>query len=293
MEKIDRLGWAAGIAFVSYGLRIGIRASSPEILDRLQALLPPNAKPARGPRVECLYSLIVRGTKVGSNVRRFNILYADAVPLARTKDTDRVLEALETDLQLYVAERARRRLFVHAGVVGWRGRAIVIPGRTMSGKTTLVRALVRAGATYYSDEYAVLDERGRVHPYLKPMSIRDNAGGRPKKILPEALGGITGVKPLPVGLVVATSYREGVRWRPRRLSQGRAVMALLAHTVSARRRPERSLTTLRQVVADALVLKGARGEAEEIVDALLGRAAEHATLASVADSSGRVAACAV
>ena len=100
-----------------------------------------------------------------------------------------MLEALERDLQLYVAEQALRRVFVHAGVVGWRGRAIVIPGRTMSGKTTPVRALARAGATYYSDEYAVLDERGRVHPYLKPMSIQENGGGRPKKILPEALGG--------------------------------------------------------------------------------------------------------
>ena len=174
MDKIDRLGWAAGVAFVSYGLRVGIRVSSPEIMDRIAELLPPNAKEARGPRVGCLYSLIVSGTKVGSNTRRFNILYSDSVQLARTKDTDVVLEALERDLQLYVAEQARRRVFVHAGVVGWRGRAIVIPGCTMSGKTTLVKALVEAGATYYSDEYAVLDERGRMHPYLKPLSVRED-----------------------------------------------------------------------------------------------------------------------
>ncbi len=274
MKKIDRLGWAAGIAFVSYGLRIGIRVSSPEIMDRIEGLLPPQAKPARGPRVGCLYSLIVSGTKVGSNVRRFNILYADAVPLARTKNTDLVLEALERDLQLHVAERARRRVFVHAGVVGWRGRAIVIPGRTMSGKTTLVRALVRAGATYYSDEYAVLDERGRVHPYPKPMSVRENGGGRPMKIIPEALGGTTGVRPLPVGLVVATSYREGARWRPRQLSPGRAVMELFAHTVSARRDPERAFATLRSATAEAIALKGARGEAEEVAEVLLDRLTE-------------------
>ncbi len=276
MEKIDRLGWAAGIAFVCYGLRIGIRVSSPEIMDRIEGVLPPQAKPARGPRVGCLYSLIVSGTKVGSNIRRFNILYADAVPLARTKNTDQVLEALETDLQLHVAERAPRRVFVHAGVVGWRGRAIVIPGRTMTGKTTLIRALVRAGATYYSDEYAVLDERGRVHPYPKPMSVRENGGGRPSKILPEALGGTTGVRPLPVGLVVATSYREGARWRPRPLSPGRAVMELLAHTVSARRDPERAFATLRSATAGAMVIKGARGEADEIAEVLLGRLSEHA-----------------
>ncbi len=276
MKKIDRLGWAAGIAFVSYGLRIGIRVSNPEIMDRIEGVLPPHAKPARGPRVGCLYSLIVSGTKVGSNVRRFNILYADAVQLIRTKDTDRVLEALERDLQLHVAERARGRVFVHAGVVGWRGRAIVIPGRTTSGKTTLVKALVEAGATYYSDEYAVLDERGRVHPYPKPMSVRENGGGRPMKILPEALGGTTGVRPLPVGLVVATTYREGARWRPRSLSPGRAVMELLAHTVSARRDPERAFATLRSATAESLVIKGARGEAAEIAEVLLGRLTEQA-----------------
>ena len=274
MEKIDRLGWAAGVAFVSYGLRIGIRVSSPEIMDRIEGLLPPNAKPARGPRVGRLYSLIVSGTKVGSRTRRFNILYADAIRSAPSRDTDQVLEALERDLDLYVGEQARRRVFVHAGVVGWRGQAIVIPGRTMSGKTTLVKALVEAGATYYSDEYAVLDERGRVHPYLKPLSIRDNGGGRPTEILPEALGGTRGVKPLPVGLVVATSYREGARWRPRRLLPGRAVMALLANTLSARTKPERALTALRRAVLDAQLIKGVRGEAAEIAEVLLGRLAE-------------------
>jgi hypothetical protein len=215
--------------------------------------------------------LIVSGTKVGSNIRRFNILYGDALRLAGSKNTDPVLEALERDLQIYVAEKARRRVFVHAGVVGWQGKAIVIPGRTMSGKTTLVKALVEAGATYYSDEYAVLDERGRVHPYLKPMSVRENGGGSMRRILPEDLGGKSGAKPLPVGLVVATSYREGARWRPRQLLPGRGVMALLNHTVSIRRKPERALTTLRQVVADASVIKGARGEAAETADNLLGR----------------------
>jgi hypothetical protein len=280
MDKIDRLGWAAGVAFVSYGLRVGIRVSSPGIMDRIAGLLPPNAKEARGPRVGSLYSLIVSGTKVGSNTRRFNILYADSVELVRTKDTEQALEALERDLHLYVAEQARRRVFVHAGVVGWRGKAIVIPGRTMTGKTTLVSALVKAGATFYSDEYAVIDERGRVHPYPRPLSIRRNGVESTEKIPPEALGGAIGVRPLPVGLVVTTGYRSGARWRPRQLLPGRAVMALLAHTVSARKDPERALTTLRRVVDGALVLKGARGEATETAKNILGRVTKAAARAS-------------
>ena len=64
-----------------------------------------------------------------------------------------------------MAAETRERVFVHAGVVGWKGHAIVIPGRSRSGKTTLVAELVKAGAEYYSDEFAVLDAEGRVHPF--------------------------------------------------------------------------------------------------------------------------------
>jgi hypothetical protein len=42
---------------------------------------------------------------------------------------------------------------------------MVLPGKSFAGKTTLVAALVRAGAEYWSDEYAVLDANGDVHPY--------------------------------------------------------------------------------------------------------------------------------
>lgn len=278
MRKLDRLGWAAGMSFVSYGLRIGIRVSDPEAMDRLPDLLPPSVKPARGPKVERLYSIVVGGNGSSrAGTRRFNLLYANAVRMARSMELNQVLQALESDLQLYVAEGARRRLFVHAGVVGWRGRAIIIPGRSFTGKSTLVAALVRAGATYYSDEYAVIDSRGRVHPYARPLALRHEPEGRASKFRPEDLGGPPGIKPLPVGLIVLTSHRPGAQWRPRPMPQGRAVMALLAHTVAARRDPQRALATLPHVASQALVLKGARGEAEEMVNSLLRKASERAT----------------
>ncbi len=71
-----------------------------------------------------------------------------------------VLDRISSDLMVYVANNAPDYVFVHAGVVGWRGRALVLPGTSFAGKTTLVAELVRAGAAYYSDEYAVIDELG-------------------------------------------------------------------------------------------------------------------------------------
>lgn len=268
MQKLDRLGWAAGMSVTSYGVRIGVRTNEPEALPSLLDRLPPGWQPATSPVVERLYSLVVGGPGSRPNIRRFNLLYADHLRLARAAELDPLLDTFESDVQLSVAEVAPDRLFVHAGVVGWQGRAILIPGRSFSGKTTLVAELVRAGATYYSDEYAVLDRRGWVHPYPRPLTIREPGTPKPAKWPVEALGGTVGEAPLPVGLVAVSTYRAGARWRPRRLSPGQGALALLANTVSARRQPAVMLAMLQRVMAQALALKSQRGEAQEVVSSL-------------------------
>jgi hypothetical protein len=269
MAKIDRLGWAAGISFVAYGVRVGVRVNRPEALGQLVELFPPGWRPASSNKVERLYSLIVGGEGRRGTARRFNILYGDILKLARGMDFGQVLDAFESDLHLYVAESARRRTFIHAGVVGWKNRAIIIPGRSFSGKTTLVAELVRAGATYYSDEYAVIDARGRVHPYSRPLSIRAEGEFKGVKHSIESLGGAPGVKPLQARLVVVSQYRPGARWRPRELSEGQGALALLANTVAARRQPETALATIQRVVSGARIINSARGEARQVAEAIL------------------------
>jgi hypothetical protein len=152
MAKLDRLGWAAGLSLTAYGRSIGIRFNEPNVGRRIVDCLPPAWQAADSPVVECLYSLIVGGNQSRPQVRSFHLLYAGANRLARSLELEDALDQLESDLQLYVAERASRRWFIHAGVVGWGDRAIVIPGRSGSGKTSLVAALLQAGATYYSYE---------------------------------------------------------------------------------------------------------------------------------------------
>jgi hypothetical protein len=269
MQKLDRLGWADSLTFLSYGVRVGVRVNQREALDVIREYLPPEWKPATRSRVERLYSFVVGGKPARPGMRSFNILYADAGRLFRSIKIEDVLDAFEDDLKLFVAEAAKRRVFVHAGVVGWKGQAIMIPGRSLTGKTTLVAELVRQGATYYSDEYAVLDTRGRVHPYLKPLSVRDGVGARPQRVAVESLGGQPGEKPLPVGLVVVSNYKEGARWRPRNLTAGEGALAVLANTVPARSRPEDAFSALRQVMPHARTLKGVRGEASEMAEAIL------------------------
>ena len=269
MEKVDRLGWVAGTAFKAYGTRIGVRVNQPDVLERLEKVFPPGWKPTRSPVVDHMYSLLSGRNDPKSRIRRFNLLYSKSVRVARSTDLDQVIQAFESDLQNFVALTARTRLFVHAGVVGWGNRAILMPGRSFSGKTTLVTAMVRAGASYYSDEYAVLDSRGGVHAFPKPPSIREGDGVISHRCALDELDGLQGSRPLRVGLVVMSEYKPGSRWRPRGLSPGQAVLALLANTVSARLRPQLALRTLEKAVSHAPALKGTRGEAEETAESLL------------------------
>ncbi len=267
-ERLERIGWSAGIAFESYGARLGVRVNDPDVLDRVVGLLPPGWRPATSPVVEGLYSLKVAAPSADPNVRHYHLLYQGVGRIARTMDLEEALAVLESDLHTQVAARAKDRLFVHAGVVGWRGRAIVLPGRSFSGKTSLTAALVRAGADYYSDEYAVFDDAGRVHPYPRPLSLRREDGTPSGRCTAADLGGRTGGPALPVGLIVAARHGAGARFRPRPISPGQALMELLDNTVVARERPRQSLETLSRVAATAAI-RGRRGEAEVAAEAIL------------------------
>src|SRR5262249_55303723 len=138
-----------------------------------------------------------------------------------------------------------------------------------SGKTTLVREFIGAGATYYSDEYAVFDERGLVHPFPRPLQIRVNEMGEQERWQPEHLGGLRGKTPLPVGLLLVTKHKAGARWRHHKLSAGAGALALLGNTVSVRRQPEKALDMARIVASRARIHGGVRGEASEVVSSVL------------------------
>lgn len=246
-----------------------MRVNRADALPLLLPHLPPGWKARRASHVERLFSIVVGGASASRNVTRFHLLYEDHVRIARTRSLEELLETLESRARLFVAERARRRVFVHAGAVGWRGRAILIPGRSQAGKSSLVAELVRAGASYYSDEFAVLDARGRVHPFAKPLSLRAEGESRQTRTPVESLGGASGARPLTVGLVLITEYKRGARFRPRALTAGRGALALFEHVIAARREPAESLATLSQVTMQARVFKGRRGEARDAAREIL------------------------
>jgi hypothetical protein len=167
---------------------------------------------------------------------------------------------LQQQVQMCLTAEAREYLFVHAGVVGWQGRALVLPGPSRAGKSTLVLELVRAGATFYSDEFAVLDRQGLVHAYPRPLWERLSKT-RKRCWTAEQLGWAAG-PPLALGTLLVTHYVPGARWQPRELSVDEAVAEIWKEVryPSAR---EGARKWLSGALQGARRLKGARGEAAD------------------------------
>ena len=165
-------------------------------------------------------------------------------------------------LRLRVAENATDWVFIHAGVIAWNGRAVIVPAGSYKGKTTLVAELLRYGAVYYSDEYAVLDRSGLVHPFPRDLTIRGIGNPARQSSIPAGdFGGQVGRRPIPIGVVLLTEYREGAKWDPTELTVGQGIMETIPHTIPLHISTEFSLEVLNKACKGAIIAKSFRGDA--------------------------------
>jgi len=186
-------------------------------------------------------------------------------------------ELIEGDVHHWLATYTRGYLFVHAGCVSWRDRGIVIPGRSHAGKTTLTRALVEAGAVYYSDDYAVIDPSGAIWPFPRRLYVRPITSDPPHRLDPVDSGWEIGQTPMRAALVAELRYDRERGWDIEPLSGGQGALSLLDNTVAARERPQDALRLMSKVMEGARAIKGTRDDPEtsarrllDLVDEILG-----------------------
>lgn len=166
-------------------------------------------------------------------------------------------------LRVTVGEHSPNLVFLHSGVVAWKGKAILLPANSFDGKSTLVTELVKLGAVYYSDEFALVDKEGNVHPFARPINRRTDDGRFvPYEISLTDLGASIGAVPVKCGVLFFTKFLKGSRWQPRMISKGEALLELIAFTLPIRANPEFALSVLNKLVDDAILLSGRRSEAK-------------------------------
>jgi hypothetical protein len=253
--------------FETYGVRVRLQASSRQLLNVVEQ----TARKALLERLTVVENIEAEHTfGIFADASETLYLVLNGEQVTSGPSHPRFFKFFDSLLRITVAEHAVDRVFIHAGVVGWRGQAIVLPANSFCGKTTLVAELVKNGAEYYSDEYAILDPRGLVHAFPRDLSVRyiDGEMGE-KQVPPEELGGVQGSVPIPVGLVLLTKYDENAVWRPERLTVGQGMMEVIPHTIPRIFNPEFSLKVLNTSLRDAIILKSSRGEATDFAIELL------------------------
>jgi hypothetical protein len=246
----------------SHGVQLDIEVQDEGIHSAVEAILPPGWL-ASDKFPEDGHLTIATGSG-----GLYDVL-VDAVPVALDMTAEVAVHAIDAEICAKVALLSRSGIFVHAGVVEVAQRALVIPGPSFSGKSSLVAALVAAGATYFSDEFAVIDSDGLVRPYARPLSLRRHDARYGEKITVESMGGRAGTQPTPVGLIAVTSYVPDGHWEPQRRSSGAGAIALLSNAVAARSRPEETMRAVNRAASQAVVLEGARGDAVNAAASLM------------------------
>lgn len=173
-------------------------------------------------------------------------------------------------LHFAIAVAARSAVFLHAAAVVVAERLFVFPGRSGHGKSTLAAALVAAGGTYFSDEYAPVDPTGRVWPYRKPASLRPASAA----LLPAVQPAGPDPEPRQCDVVIGARFVPDAVWRPQRLSAGEAALLLIDNAVPARpRAPETAAAIARLLDARPLALRGDRPGFDRFVPEILALAA--------------------
>jgi hypothetical protein len=260
------------IKFQAFGVKIGIKAEKQSYLKKVFQLLnkifPYGLETVSQKEIE--YHFYIK-----SNEEKLLELYRNEEKVIEgLRDKKIFFEMAESQIRITVAEFAVGKVFLHAGVIGWKGQAIVIPARSFSGKTTLVAELIKKGALYYSDEYAVLDENGNVYPFPKWLSMRGIIDAYTQlDCSVESFGATAGTDAIPVGMVLIASYNENKKipkkWNPKVLTPGQGIMEILPHTLPIRNNPEFVLKVLNNLANRAIIVKSIRGDAVEFADTLL------------------------
>jgi hypothetical protein len=249
--------------FESYGVPVAIEASSKELIELAE-------KTAR-------YALLGNLTEIkrdsAEQVFQLELLsngecriIQNGEEMATGELGPKIWKFFDSLVRILIAEHCNSLVFVHAGVVGWRGKTLVFPGDSFAGKTTLVAELVRNGAEYYSDEYALFDQCGLVHPFARPLSLRSSGKSITETdIAVEDLGGHSAQVPKPVGCVLFSKYDPASEWNPQILSVGKGMMEILPQTIAIRRNTEFAINILKNAITSAIIVKSARFDATRFV----------------------------
>jgi hypothetical protein len=218
--------------------------------------------------------------------RPFSV-YVDGELVRRVGSPLALVDELLWHVNREALTRPDPRIGIHASAASLNGRTFLFPAPAGSGKTTLVAGLLQHGASYMTDEAALIaPETIELHPYPKPMWMAPGAiravDGLRDRLLPEYrslsrvrvyvrctdLGADAVTMPLPVDLVVAPSYRQGSATTLEPMSRAECLMTLANNAFNLHRFGRQGVTALERLVAASRCYRLTIGDLDEALRAL-------------------------
>lgn len=265
-------GWAGPAphsAAVSHGFSVRVlgcvvrfeaqSARAQELLDR--HLFPSVPRESAHP-VQCDIQVRIADSK------REARLLVDDVVIASADEPRALLRQLIDWLDRTLVQRLTGLHAVHAGAVLVGDKALVLPGSSHSGKSSLVAELLRRGAACFSDEYALIDAEGCVHAYPRALLLRDGAATQ-TPVAPKELDATVATGPARVGWILALRYDRAASWSIQPEPQSAALLALLQNTPHVLAERPEMVSAFQKAVAGAACYSGSRAEAADAVTHIL------------------------
>ncbi len=178
---------------------------------------------------------------------------------------EEVLPHVEWALNWEVVRRMDDFLQLHAGVMERDGVGVVFPAAPGSGKTTLCAGLLSRGWRFLSDEFALIDGEGMIHPYPKALCIKEGSfevmehlglpmvqprryrkgkKGRVAYVNPRVAGDDSLGRKCRLGHVVFPKFEQGATPRLRSLTRGETGFELAQLSFNLRKKGNEGMTML-------------------------------------------------
>lgn len=281
-RALDSVEWAASVGPLrGLGFRLAVRVTEPLLGGHLGRILGSLADDTAEP--EHLYSVVEPGPGSDRGTR----LYLDDRRIAASPSPGLAVATLLWHLNRSAVASLPGHLLIHAAVVGTGGRAMLLPGRSGAGKTTLAAGLVGAGMGYLSDEVAAVDPTTlTVEPFPKPLTVKDGAWGvmaplaAPAGDVPQRYrdgswhvdprdiraGSIAGR--CPPALIVFPRYQPGGSTELSPVGRAEALAQLATHTFNVPYSGQRGLSVLAAVVRQCRTFSLVVGDLDQACDVL-------------------------
>jgi hypothetical protein len=198
-------------------------------------------------------------------------LFVDEVLIASADQPEYLLRQIIDVLDRALIQRLKNLHAVHAGAVLLGDRALLFPGGSHSGKSSLVAALLRRGAVCFSDEYALIDAKGQVHTYPRILMLRDAGHGHDQTpVLPETFNAQVATASARLGWIFSLRYDSSWVWDVAPGPQSSALLSLLQNTPHVLAEAPEMVNSFQRAVEGAVCYAGRRAEVAEAVDHILG-----------------------